>query len=391
MGRPLSFPAEEKFPVKLLFCIKAMNNPGGGAERVLASVASGLAGRGYDVTVLSFERPGGRSFYPLDPRIVRIELGLGSTIGPATVPDTLRRIAALRVRVRQHAPDVAIGFMHSMFVPLGLALARTAIPMIASEHIVPIYYLSRPHEALLLCLTPFLVERITCVSEQVRRSYPGFLRRKMVAVANPVSVSVEGRADVSGSARSRKVLLTVGRLEPQKDHATLIGAFAEIAHRLPDWDLRIVGEGERRPKLESMIRVRKLSARVHLVGAVEEVSAEYLSAQLFVLPSRYESLGLTTAEALAHGLPAVGFDDCPGTNQLIRPGVNGNLAAGKRARRARAASLAETLMPLMIDDALRLRLSQQTSGIPDECRLETVLDHWEKLVREVRNATRTSG
>jgi len=63
--------------MKLLFSIKAMNNPGGGAERVLAEVACGLVARGHNVAVLSFDPPGGQSFYFLDSRIERIELGIG--------------------------------------------------------------------------------------------------------------------------------------------------------------------------------------------------------------------------------------------------------------------------------------------------------------------------
>ena len=367
--------------MRLLFCIKAMNNRGGGAERVLADVAGGLAARGHDVAVLSYDLLGGCSFYPLDPRVKRIELGIGSTTGPATVYSTLRRIAALRASARGYVPDVVIGFMHSMFIPLGLALVGTSIPMIASEHIVPEHYRSRPLEVLLLRLVPLLAERITCVSEQVRSSYPPFLQKKMITVANPVSVSVCGRADVSGQQKPRKVLLTVGRLDPQKDHVTLIEAFAEISDQLPGWDLRIVGDGGLRPKLESMVAGLGLSGRVYFPGTIKGIAAEYLSAQLFVQPSRYESFGLTTAEALAHGLPAVGFDDCQGTNQLIRPGINGDLAGGSGNR---AATLAKTLKTLMRDDALRVRLSKQSDDVLHECRLENVLSHWEQIIFEVK-------
>lgn len=366
--------------MRLLFCVKAMNNQGGGAERVLADVAGGLAARGHDVTVLSYDLLGGRSFYPLDSRVKRIELGIGSTTDQATVYGTLRRIAVLRARVQGYAPDVVIGFMHSMFIPLGLALVGTSIPMVASEHIVPEHYRSRRIEALLLRLVPLLAKRITCVSEQVRSSYSSFLQKKMITVANPVSVSACGRADAFGQQKHRKILLTVGRLDPQKDHVTLIKAFAEIADQLPSWDLRIVGDGGLRPKIESMVVGLGLSGRVYLPGTIKDIAAEYLAAQLFVQSSRYESFGLTTAEALAHGLPAVGFDDCQGTNQLIRPGINGDLANGSGNR---SLTLAKTLKTLMRDDALRVRLSIQSDDVLHECRLENVLSHWEQIIFEV--------
>ena len=369
--------------MRLLFCIKTMNNQGGGAERVLADVAGGLASRGHHVAVLSYDQPGGYSFYPLDARIKRIELGIGSTTEPATVYGTMRRIVALRASVKRYAPDVAIGFMHSMFIPLGLALVGSSIPMIASEHIVPEHYRTRPLERILLNFLPLLAAQITVVSKQVLNSYPPFLQRKMVPISNPVSLNSRGKADVIGKQKHRKVLLSVGRLEQQKDHMILIKAFAKISDQLSDWDLRIVGDGELYQNLVSKVAELGLSDRIFLPGAVKDISTEYLSAQLFVQPSRYESFGLTTAEALVHGLPVVGFDDCQGTNELIRPGINGELVTVSDNNRVIA--LAETLKILMKDNVLRERLSRRSDEVLHEYRLENVISCWEQIIFKVKN------
>lgn len=362
--------------MRLLFCIKSMGNSGG-AERVLADVASALVQRGHDVTVLSYDRTDGHSYYSLDPQVGWIRLDIGSTSEPASILPTLRRILSLRQSVRAHDPDVVIGFMHSMFIPLGLALVGTGIPVVSSEHIVPEHYRSRPIESVLLRMAPYLSQCITCVSEQAKAKYPRSLRRKMVIVRNPLGMKPAGRADACGTRVARKVLLSVGRLEPQKDHATLIEAFAEIAGDLTDWDLRIVGEGHLRPTLERLIADRDLQGRVQLPGATKDIATEYVSAQLFVVPSLYESFGLTTAEALAHGLPAVGYSDCAGTNQLIRPGVNGDLVGGGSHR---SAALAKSLKRLMHDGALRTRLSQHSGVGLDDYRIEKVCDCWEEVL-----------
>ena len=63
-------------------------------------------------------------------------------------------------------------------------------------------------------------------------------------------------------------------------------------------------------------------------GAVTDVAAEYAAADLFCLPSRWEGFPNTVAEALAHGLPAVAYEGCAGTGDLVEPGENGLLAAG---------------------------------------------------------------
>ena len=365
--------------MKLLFCIKGLNNPGGGAERVLADVASGLAQRGHQVAVLSFDSPGGDAYYPLHPRIERIELGLGLTTDPSSFLVTLRRIFAMRSAIRRYSPDVVVGFMHSMFVPLGLSLTGLRIPLIASEHTNYRHYAHRKMQATLLYLVPSLADLMTCVSEQVRQTYPSFLRKRMTIIPNPVTLGVTATADVFAHSRQRKLLLAVGRLDAGKDHATLIDAFAQVVTRAPDWDLRIVGEGILRPKLEEQITALGLKERISLPGAVKDVSKEYQNAQLFVIPSRYESFSLTTAEALAHGLPIIGFSDCPAIAQWVGSGENGVLVKPKGDR---AKSLAAALLPLMESEELRGHLAAG-SKLLEEYGLERVLERWEHVLRSL--------
>lgn len=369
--------------MNLLFCIKALNNPGGGAERVMVDVVNGLVARGHRVSVLSYDLAGRKSFYKLDSRIERIELGLGSTIERATPWSTAQRIWALRPRIKRLAPDVAVGFMHSMFIPLGYALSGSGIPLIASEHIIKEHYRSRPIEWILFLTTPFFVHRITCVSPQVISAYPRFLQHKMVTIGNPVTIRAPSgaRADVSGATKVSKVLLTVGRLEEQKDHETLIRAFARVAGALPDWTLRIIGEGSLRPKLKALVRNMELEGRIEMPGATQDIGAEYINAQLFVSPSRYESFGLTTAEALTHGLPVVGFVDCPGTNMLIRPSMNGELVdpADNRIH-----SLSQSLQRLMEDEERRKKYAANSVSTVSSYGLDVVLDAWERLLSELK-------
>lgn len=363
--------------MKLLLAIKAMALAGGGAERVLALVTRALARRGHDVTLASFDRPDEAPFYPLDPAVRHLRLGIGDTARGTGAGEALGRIRALRRLARELRPDVAVGFMHSSYVPLGLALAGTAIPAVGSEHISYEHYRTRRLQAALLRLAPLLLRTITVLSPAVRDGFPSSLRRRMTVVPNPVEVEVGQPADVVGG--SQKILLAVGRLEEQKDHIVLIDAFARLAGDFADWRLRIVGEGALRPQLEAQVRRQRLERRVALPGATRAVEAEYGSAQLFAMPSSYESFGLTTAEALAHGLPVVGFADCPGTNELIRDGVNGLLVAGAD----RAAALAEGLAKLMASPELRRRLGGAGPASIEPFAPERVADIWEALLARI--------
>ena len=362
-----------------MFVIKALSLPGGGAERVLADVAAGLAARGHEVGLVSFDRPGDAPFYPYPAAVRRIALGLGDVRAGTGPLDGLRRLLDLRRAARELRPDVATGFLQSSYIPLGLALLGSGIPVVASEHIAYVHYRTRRLQAALLRLTPLLASAVTAISPAIRDGFPAALRRKMVVVPNPVGGQGRRAADVAGEARPVKTLLAVGRLEPQKDHKVLIGAFARIAGDFPDWRLRIVGEGVLRPALEAQAARFGLGERVELPGAVGAVEAEYEAAQLFAMPSAYESFGLTTAEALSHSLPVVGFADCPGTNELVKDGVNGLLAAGPD----REVALAQALAALMGSPERRVRLGAAGPASIEAFAPERIVDLWEGLLSRV--------
>ena len=363
--------------MRLLFAIKSLAAAGGGAERVLCEVCSGLAERGYGVSVVTYDAPGVPSFYPLDPRVRRLALPIGKATKSTSVRETLARLPALRRLVRAEKPSVAIGFMHSIYVPMALALIGTGVKLLASEHIVYKHFESRPVERALIHLVAPLVAGITTISAAARATFPRQLAARMTVIPNPVSIGSGPRADPTGGVT--RTLLTVGRLEEQKNHRTLIAAFARIAGDFPDWRLRIVGEGKLRPDLEAQAEAAGLGGRVDLPGVVSNVAAEYRTAQLFVMASVYESFGLATAEALAHGLPAIGFADCPGTNELIRPDRNGLLVAGSNPVDA----LAEGLRSAMASEARRRKWAQAAPQSVSMYGLVDVLNAWEELLRKV--------
>jgi glycosyltransferase involved in cell wall biosynthesis len=368
--------------MKLLFCIKRLHAVAGGAERVFCTVCSELAARGHAVTVVSYDRADEQPFYGIDARVRRVALDIGNVRGTAGMVETLRRMVALRALARREQPDVAVGFMHSMFVPMAVALAGLPVPAVGSEHIVPEHYRSRPLQYLLLLATAPLLSRMTVLSEAIRLRYPGVVRRRMQVLPNPVAKprSALPQADAAAEAPlgAGPVLLCVGRLDAQKDHATLVQAFARIAGQHPAWRLTIVGEGTLRPALEAQIEALGLGDRISLKGITDRIDDAYRSASAFVLSSRYESFGLATAEAMSHGLPVVGFADCPGTNELIANGETGLLVAPGADR---AAALADTLDRLLADAALRRRLGDAgRQAIDAHYSTRSVCDRWEQLL-----------
>ena len=128
-----------------------------------------------------------------------------------------------------------------------------------------------------------------------------------------LSVVEPGTDRVSAPPRSREGvvrLLAVGSVIPRKGYDVLVAALARLRH-LP-WRLVIAGDCGRSPQTSRRLRAEiarlGLTDRISLLGAVmpEQMSPLYASADLFVLPSRFEGYGMAYAEAIAHGVPVIG-------------------------------------------------------------------------------------
>ena len=359
--------------MRILFLIKS-TVPGGGAEKVLSEVASALSQRGHDVTVASFDRPGTPDFHSFDARVKRVPLSIGDVSVSSGAMAFVQSIPSIRRLMIQNDPDVAVGFMHSAFVPLALSAAWTKVPVVASEHTPVEHYHSRPLQFRLVRWCARRFAAMTIPSERARDAFPADLRARMVVIPNPVSAK-RSRQQVEGVGGPR--VLAVGRLREEKGHAVLLAAFSRIAPRFPNWTLRLVGEGPCGAALERQVVGLGLRRQVILAGAVADVGTEYEAAEIVAVPSAYESFGLATAEGLAHGLPAVGFADCPGTNELIIDGFNGLLVSGED----RAAALAQGLAKLMSDPALRRQLGAAGPASVERYSPGSVFDRWEELLR----------
>lgn len=136
------------------------------------------------------------------------------------------------------------------------------------------------------------------------------------------------------------VVISIGRLAPQKDPLALVEAFAKVRSEQPA-RLVLVGDGELRPAVEDLVNRRGLTADVELLGLRDDVTELLVGADAFVLSSRWEGLPRAVLEATHAGLPVVATD-VGGVSEVLEDGVTGWLvSAGEQG--ALAAALRELL------------------------------------------------
>ncbi|MGE0609786.1 MAG: glycosyltransferase family 4 protein [Pirellulales bacterium] len=348
---------------------------GGGAERVLALLARGLAAAGHRVSVVTLFGED-QDFYRLPPEVDRAALDLGgeSTSLAARLTANFRRVRALRREMERTRPDVVVSFMSQMNV-LAVLAARRRWPVVITEHVDPrMMPLARPWAAGRRYAYP-RAAKLVSVSRGLDACFDWLPPQRRAVIYNPID-----RADLDqpGDAiprPTRRTIIGMGRLHPQKGFDLLIEAFARVAGDFPDWGLAILGEGAERTALESQVKRLQLGHRVLLPGALANPFPTLKQSDIFVLPSRFEGFGNSLVEALACGLPAIATDCRSGPAEIVTDGSNGLLVSPEDVP-----ALAAALARLMTDESLRRQFAMAGTRSVERFELDRIMVSWEQLL-----------
>jgi glycosyltransferase involved in cell wall biosynthesis len=109
---------------------------------------------------------------------------------------------------------------------------------------------------------------------------------------------------MSGQSSNYKIG-TIGRLVPQKDYPTLLGAFSDVLKSMPNTDLYVVGEGYLQKDLIELSKSLGIEDKVHWLGKTEYIKDFLSKIDLFILPSKYEGFGLVLLEAMVAKKPII--------------------------------------------------------------------------------------
>ncbi len=360
--------------MKILFAYRAIDGIAGGLERMSNAIMNEMCLRGHDVQFLTLDHAQAQSYYPMDERIDWYKLNMGDYRQRAGWKMRWKRLQAMRDYIIRSKPDVIIAFQDGSFFSTKVASLFTGIPVVLAERISPQHfdYKSGRNYRGLIWQTYRWAKNITIQCESYKPMYPAYLRKRLVCISNPVFQ--RDRFAQPGKTRDRKKLLCVGRLCYQKNQDVLIRAFLNLASEFPEWDLILAGDGEH---YKALALLADAHPQIRLLGAVRDVEALYLEANLFCIPSRWEGFPNALAEALSYGVPAIGYRDCGGVRDLIQEGENGLLAAGALD----VQPLEAALRRLMTDDDLRAKMGEKAVRSVEKYKPSLIFDQWEAFFK----------
>lgn len=345
--------------MKILYIITKAN--WGGAQRYVFDLASAAKAAGFDVAV-AYGTPGEmeQRLRALHIRTIAIP---GMTRDVQATADAASFGSLIQI-LKDERPDI-VHLNSSKAGALGaLACRLRRIPTIIFTAHGWAFNEDRPKWqkgiiALIHYVTVLLAHKTLCNSEATRRDagWMPFVQRKLVVTLlgrdEPVFLKREdARHTLFPHIDNGFFIGMVGELHKSKGVFEAIDAFARIASTIPDTYMAIMGEGTERVALTERISKHNLTERVFLLGQVKG-AATYLKAfDIFLFPSRTESLGYALMEAGYASLPVVA------TNVGGIPEIIDTEETGLLVTRGSDAAIADALLRLEADAALRRRLGE---------------------------------
>ncbi len=332
----------------------------GGAEQVIRQLVTSESELGVSSSILCIDAPLGAMGVALRKAGHEVSaLGRRPGLDWSLVREIRQRLRRARIDIlhcHQYTPWV-YGFLAAQALPVRVVFTEHGRFYPDQRHLkrwLPNIAMSR------------LSDRITAISAATAEAlarYEFIPRAAIEVVYNGIRPLEVDPADLAlarrelGLAPETRVIGTVARLDPIKNHRLLIDAFAAVAAGRDDLALLIVGDGPEREALRAQADRLGVGQRVLLPGFRDDPAPLFGLMDVYVLPSLSEGTSMTLLEAMSMALPCV-VTDVGGNPEIVQDGVSGRVVPSDD-RGALAAALAELLddrpMATAMGDAGRQR------------------------------------
>ncbi len=373
----------------------------GGAEHVIRNLAEYFHSEGvktYMVTKLREEDE-----YELSEGITRIIADITPEEERGRAYNLYARIRKLRGIWKDIRPDIIVSFIRKNNL-MALASARSlGIPVVVSVRSDP----AREFGSDMVRRLSFLLFKkaagIVVLTDRAKEYFPDPLRKKCTVLPNAIDRKFIDARDKGSDAQTdrRREIITVGRIDDNKNQRMLVDAFATAADTHPEWTLHIYGDGEGRMELvEHVIGLEKekagnlyyrpgqkdkddnyvnISDRIIFHGITDNTPKIMSNSAIFVLPSKKEGMPNALIEAMVMGMACISTDcPCGGPAELIKNGENGILVPVDDTDR-----MAEELKKLITDGEMRLRLGENATHLLDRVHPDIVCAQWREYLESL--------
>lgn len=349
--------------MKILFVVR--NIQYAGASKMVAFVMNGLAEKGYNVSVLTYNNYSvGQSlhdtihFYQGKPQ--------------SGLKEYCYAVKRIKEVIIDFNPNVIVAFRDNASALAVIATLFKKIPVIVCERSDPYMEVN-----LSLRIARFFFRYAgggVFQTKEAQRYFEKSIKNYSI-IPNPV---LPIKKQCKGMFEEREnIILNVARLEiVQKRQDVLLEAFKFVIDKYPQMKLGLCGDGIDKDKLLKQAEKLSILNNVYFYGVVKDIPDKLYNSKMFVLSSDYEGISNALIEAMSMGLPCISTDTSPGgARVLIKNGENGFIVPRNNPK-----ALAEKIIFYLEHPQVANKHGENAKNIVNEFSPKHILDMWEKFI-----------
>lgn len=333
----------------------------GGAERVISTLSNEFIRRGHNVFIVMLSKEATEPFYKLESQISLVYLSKNIDLKV----NFFKKAKLLKYVLIEKKPDVVISFLSYVCIYTWWALKGTKIPYIVSER-------NDPNQRQIIkqkLLNMSFRKSCGCVfqTEDSMKWYKKIAKSKSIVIFNPVNLYFLPNKPT----KAKDQILYVGRFNEQKNLFMLIDAFKAFKTIYPQYILKMYGDGQLKSAIIDYVKKQDLYNDVIIAGSSNRWMKDECDSKMLVLSSKYEGMPNVLAEALCLGIPAVSTN-CPigGPKELKKLFPDTLILSEKITANSFAQAMQEGI-----------KIKLRNTKIPDELRVEKIVDQWLTFIK----------
>lgn len=306
--------------MNIVFNLGALHK--GGAERVVSNLSNFFSRNENNVSIITTIES--NSDYYIDSNVKIFYLDKDNYKKNFLIKN-IKRIKNMKKILKKLKPDIVVSFLpEPSYRILFLKLFNRKMKVIVSVRNDPkIEYKSIFNRMVMKLLYP-IADGFVFQTEDAKKYFNNKIQKRSRVIPNPIKEEFINRERYT--EEKENIIVSVGRLEKQKNQSLLIDAFYDISDKFLNYKLIIYGEGSLRKELENKIKKLNMQNKIFLPGNVDNIQEKIEKAKLFVMTSDYEGMPNALMEAMALGLPCISTNcPCGGPKYLIKDKEDGIL------------------------------------------------------------------
>ncbi|EAQ31904.1 glycosyltransferase family 4 protein [Idiomarina baltica] len=340
----------------------------GGAERVISEIANELA-KNYQVSVELVVLVNEPNFYDINEKVVVRQLDFKTNKrGFSKFKEIFKVLFRLRSVLRNNNTDSIVSFMDKTNLIVLISTLGLKSNVFISDRSNPF----RPRPLVVRFLKKAIYPSAKGIIAQTKRSALAIQNEtghgNVSIIPNPVR-KFESKENLTKS----KVIISIGRLVPEKGHKYLLRAFSKLS--ATGWKLIILGDGPLKESLFKEARDLGLDPSSIFLGVHKDVDNWVRSSSIFVLPSISEGFPNALLEAMVLGTACISFNCDVGPSDIIKHRQNGLLVDTGDVE-----ELSKSMQLLIKDEEYRSFLAENALQSVSRFNINKIVEEYRKFI-----------